>query len=65
MGLCVCVIHNLKMANLTEGGPQEVMADTLSCDLTGLPSFILQFLLGCIAFSTLISECRNYYPYWD
>lgn len=46
------------------GWRQEEMADnssevievTLSCDLTGLPSFILQFVLGCIAFSTLISK---------
>ncbi|XP_003384959.1 PREDICTED: store-operated calcium entry regulator STIMATE-like isoform X2 [Amphimedon queenslandica] len=30
------------------------MASSLSCDLTGLPSFILQFVLGCVAFSTLI-----------
>lgn len=33
---------------------------TLSCDLTGLPSFLLQFTLGVIAFSTLLlKRCRE------
>jgi hypothetical protein len=33
---------------------ENVTTENLSCDLIGLPSFILQFVLGCIAFSTLI-----------
>ncbi len=33
--------------------------DALSCDLTGITSFALQFSLGVIAFSTLLSELIN------
>ena len=30
--------------------------EALSCDLIGLPSFLLQIVLGLVAFSTLFCE---------
>ena len=41
---------------LTNSTLQHSRDRALSCDLTGLPSFILQFTLGVIAFSTLLCE---------
>lgn len=40
-------------SNKTEETETE---NSLSCDLTGLPSFILQFVLGLVAISTLLSK---------
>lgn len=47
------VWSNMDNMNKTEEAESE---NSLSCDLTGLPSFILQFVLGLIAISTLLSK---------
>ena len=46
--------------NKTEEAESE---NSLSCDLTGLPSFILQFVLGLIAISTLLSKLSYCYTF--